>query len=61
MSCKFLNAKRLTRHDKLAQVIARVARLSGVAVQMEPRVDGRDRSRAMATYFFMYNQPSSTP
>lgn len=52
MSCKFLNAKRLTRHDKLAQVIARVARLSGVAVQLEPRVDGRDRSRGDGHLFF---------
>ena len=41
-----------SQDDKLAQVIARVARLSGVAVHMEPRVDGCDKSRGDGHLFF---------
>lgn len=52
LSCKFLNASRITRHDRLVQVIARVARLSGVTVHLEPRIDGEDRSRGDGHLFF---------
>ena len=42
LSCRFLNAGRIARHDKLVAVIARVARLSGVSVTLEPKIDGED-------------------
>jgi hypothetical protein len=52
LSCKFLNASRIIRHDRIVQVIARVARLSGVTVHLEPRIDGEDRSRGDGHLFF---------
>jgi hypothetical protein len=52
MSCRFLNAHRITRHDRIVQVIARVARLSGVVTHLEPRIDGEDRSRGDGHLFF---------
>ena len=52
LSCRFLNAGRIARHDKLVAVIARVARLSGVSVTLEPKIDGEDRSRGDGHLFF---------
>ena len=42
MSCTYLNALRIVRHDKIVQVITRVARLAGVATHIEPRIDDED-------------------
>jgi hypothetical protein len=52
MSCKYLNASRITRHDRVVQVIARVARLAGVTVHLEPKIDGEDRARGDGHLFF---------
>jgi hypothetical protein len=52
MACKYLNASRIVRHDRIVQVIARVARLSGVAVHLEPKIDGEDSSRGDGHLFF---------
>ena len=61
MSCTYLNGSRITRHDRLVQVIARVARLSGVSVQLEPRIDGEDRSRGDGHLFFHHKRQYLTP
>ena len=52
MACKHLNAVRIIRHDRLVQLIARVARHCGVVTQLEPRIDGEDRSRGDGHLFF---------
>jgi len=52
MSCTFLNAIRIVRHDRLVQVLARVARLCGVVTHLEPRIDGEDKSRGDGHLFF---------
>ena len=44
-SCRHLSGTRIIRHDRLVQVLARISRLCGVVVQIEPRVDGDDKSR----------------
>ena len=52
MSCKYLNAVRITRHDRLVQVLARIARLCGVVIQLEPRIDEGDKSRGDGHLYF---------
>ncbi len=52
MSCTYLNALRIVRHDKIVQVITRVARLAGVATHIEPRIDDEDKSRGDGHLFF---------
>jgi hypothetical protein len=52
MSCTYLNALRIVRHDRLVQVLARIARLCGVVVQLEPRIDGKDKSRGDGHLYF---------
>ena len=52
MSCIYLNASRITRHDRLVQIVARVARLCGVVVQLEPRIDEADKSRGDGHLYF---------
>jgi hypothetical protein len=52
MSCTRLNAVRIIRHDRLVQVIARVARTCGVVVHLEPRIDEEDKSRGDGHLFF---------
>jgi hypothetical protein len=50
MACR--NLSRIPRHDRLVQVITRVARLCGVTTQIEPRIDGEDKSRGDGHLFF---------
>ncbi len=52
LACKRLNASRIIRHDRLVQALSRVARLCGVTVHLEPRIDGEDRSRGDGHLFF---------
>jgi len=52
MSCRYLNASRIIRHDKMVQVISRIARLSGVSVHLEPKIDDEDRARGDGHLFF---------
>ena len=52
MSCTRLNAVRIIRHDRLVQVIARVARTCGVVVHLEPRIDEEDKSRGGGHLYF---------
>jgi hypothetical protein len=52
MSCTRLNAVRIIRHDRLVQVIARVARTCGVVVHLEPRIDEEDKSRGDGHLYF---------
>jgi len=52
MACRLLAASGTTRHGRLVQVIARVARLCGVVVQIEPRIDSDDKSRADGHLYF---------
>ena len=52
MSCTRLNAVRIIRHDRIVQVIARVARTCGVVVHLEPRIDEEDKSRGDGHLYF---------
>ena len=52
MSCRYLNASRIIRHDKMVQTISRIARLSGVSVHLEPKIDDEDRARGDGHLFF---------
>ena len=52
MSCRHLNAARIIRHDRLVQVFTRIARQCGVVTQIEPRIDGQDKSRGDGHLFF---------
>ena len=51
-SCRHLSGTRIIRHDRLVQVLARISRLCGVVVQIEPRVDGDDKSRTDGNLYF---------
>ena len=42
----------ISRHDRLFQTLARVARLCGIVVELEPRLDGKDKSRTDGHFFF---------
>ena len=52
LSCRLLGASRIVRHDRLVNIIARIARLCGVVTQIEPRIDEDDKSRADGHLFF---------
>src|SRR5689334_11936376 len=41
-------------------VLARIARLCGVVVQLEPRIDGKDKSRGDGHLYFHTNLPFLT-
>ena len=52
MGCSKLSGARTTRHDRIVQVLSSVARLCGVVVQIEPRIDGQDKQRGDGELFF---------
>ena len=52
LACRNLSGTRIIRHDRLVQTLARVSRLCGVTTQIEPRIDGDDKSRADGHLFF---------
>ena len=47
-----MNRAIISRHDRLFQTLARVARLCGIVVELEPRLDGKDKSRTDGHFFF---------
>src|SRR6185503_2148333 len=58
LSCRHLSGVRTSRHDRLVQLVARIARLCGVVTQIEPRVDDDDKSRTDG-HLFLHSQASS--
>ena len=52
MSCGYLNSERITRHDRLVQVLTRIARHCGVVTKVEPRIDDEDKSRGDGLLYF---------
>ena len=58
MACK--NLSRIPRHDRLVQVITRVARLCGVTTQIEPRIDGEDKARRFSIPLLLTLVPTLT-
>ena len=57
--CPNLRSPVISRHDRLFQCLARIARLSGIAVQGEPRLSSSEEAtRADGLFFFTYIQPA---
>jgi len=51
-SCRQLRYPVIIRHDQMAQVIIRIARLCGVVAQAEPIIDDNDNARSDGNLFF---------
>jgi len=55
LCCSQLRSSITARHDRLLQLFARTARLSGTSVQIEPHIDDVDGSRTDGDFFFHSN------